>query len=182
MKKRTFGKKLIFFTVTVLLITAILALLNWLPSLIQKRTMKRFSSIDSAKKELRLHRLFLPTYIPEDLHLVWPPAEMYGQEVPFSAFIIHLRYRDSRNIGLVIQQTDATAPYQIEPLIKISTKSKGSQIFVKDRKALLVPAICDENTPCNEISWNEDGTIITLICKCSAQEIVKIASSTLPGP
>jgi len=182
MKKRSFGIKLSLFVITILLVTAILTVLNWLPSLVQKRTMKRFNSIDIAQKELRLHRLFLPTYIPEDLHLVWPPEEIYAQEVPFSAFIMHLRYRDSRDIGLVIQQTDANTPYQIEPLIKIKTKTEGSQIFIKDRKALLVPAICDENTPCNEVSWNEDGTIITLICKCSAQEIVKIASSTLPGP
>ncbi len=182
MKKRSFAIKLSLFVVTILLVTAILTVLNWLPSLVQKRTMKRFNSIDIARKELGLHRLFLPTYIPEDLHLVWPPEEIYAQEVPFSAFIMHLRYRDSRDIGLVIQQTDANAPYQIEPLIKIKTKTEGSQIFIKDRKALLVPAICDENTPCNEVSWNEDGTIITLICKCSAQEIVKIASSTLPGP
>ena len=168
--------------ITVFLVTAILTVLNWLPSIVQKRTMKRFPSLDSAQKELRLQRLFLPTYIPEDLHLVWPPDEIYAQEVPFSAFIIHLRHRDSRDIGLVIQQADANAPYQIEPLIKIKTKTEGSQIFIKDRKAVLIPAICDENTPCNEVSWNEDGTIITLICKCSAQEIVKIASSALPGP
>ena len=182
MKKRPFGIKLVLFMITILVVTAILTVLNWLPSLVQERTMKRFNSIDIAQKELRIHHLFLPTYIPEDLHLVWPPDEIYAQEVPFSAFIMHLRYRDNRAIGLVIQQTDANAPYEIEPLIKIKAKTEGSQIFIKDRKAVLVPAICDENTPCNEVSWNEDGTIITLICKCSAQEIVKIAASALPGP
>ena len=168
--------------ITILLVTAILAVLNWIPSLVQKQTMKRFSSIDIAKKELRIHRLFLPTYIPEGLHLVWPPAEIYAQEVPFNAFIMHLRYQDSRDIGLVIHQADAHAPYQIEPLIKIKTTTAGSQISIKDRKAVLVPAVCDGNVPCYEVSWDEDGTIITLICKCSAQDIVKIAASTLPGP
>ena len=182
MKKRSFGTKLFLFTITLLLVTATLTVLNWIPSLMQKQTMKRFSSIDIAKKELRIHRLFLPTYIPEDLRLVWPRAEIYAQEVPFSAFIMHLRYRDSRDIGLVIQQADANAPYQIEPLIKIKTTNAGSQISIKDRKAVLIPAVCDGNVPCNEVSWNENGTIITLICKCSAQDIVKIASSTLPGP
>jgi hypothetical protein len=181
-RKRSFGKKLFLFVITILLVTVILTVLNWIPSLMQKQTMKRFSSIDSAKKELRIHRLFLPTYIPEDLYLVWPPAEIYAQEVPFSAFIMHLRYRDSRDIGLVIQQADANAPYHIDPLIKIKTTTPGSQISIKGRKAVLVPAVCDGNVPCNEVSWDEGGTIITLICKCSTQDIVKIASSTLPGP
>jgi len=181
MKKRSFGTKLFLFTITLLLVTATLTVLNWIPSLMQKQTMKRFSSIDIAKKELRIHRLFLPTYIPEDLLLVWPPAEIYAQEVPFRAFIMHLKYKDSDEVGLVMQQTDANAPYQIEPHIKIKTKTAGSQISVKDRKAILIPAICDDNVPCNEVSWNENGTIITLICKCSAQDIVKIAASTLPG-
>ena len=170
------------FVITVLLVTGFLTVLNWLPSLLQKQTMKRFSSIDSAEKELRMKHLFLPTYIPEDLLLVWPPAEIYAQEVPFRAFIMHLKYKDSNQVGLVIQQTDAHAPYQIEPLIKIKATSAGSQISIKNRKAVLVPAVCDGNIPCNEVSWDEDGTIVTLICKCSTQDIVKIASSTLPGP
>ena len=181
MKAWSFGQKLFLFAVTILLVTGLLTVLNWLPSLLQKKTMKRFSSIDSAEKELRMKHLFLPTYIPEDLRLVWPPAEIYAQEVPFRAFIMHLKYKGSDEVGLVMEQTDANAPYRIEPHIKIKTKTAGSQISVKNRKAVLIPAICDDNVPCNEVSWNENGTIITFICKCSAQDIVKIASSTLPG-
>ena len=182
MMKHAFATRLILFVITILLVTVILAVLNWIPSLVQKQTMKRFNTIDSAMKAFRMHRLFLPTYIPEDLHFVWPPAEIYAQEVPFSAFIMHFRYKDSREIGLVIQQADANAPYQIAPLIKIKTMTAGSQISIKNRKAVLQSAVCDGDVPCNEVSWNEDGTIITLICKCSAQDIVKIASSTLPSP
>ncbi|NJD55362.1 MAG: hypothetical protein FIA94_03040 [Nitrospirae bacterium] len=182
MRTLTFGKRLLLFCLTVFLVTGVLAVLNWLPSLVQKQTMKKFSSIDAAEKQLRVKHLFLPTLIPEDLRIVWPPAEIYAQDVPFSAFIMHLKYKDSNGIGLVIQQTDADAPYQIEPLIKVKTVTAGSQIFIKDRKAVLVPAVCDDDIPCNEVSWNEGGTIITLICKCSAQEVVKIAASTLPEP
>jgi hypothetical protein len=181
MKALSIGKKLLLFGVTVLLVTGLLTVLNWLPSLLQKQTMKRFSSLDTAEKELRMSHLFLPTYIPEDLRLVWPPSEIYAQEMPFRAFIMHLRYKDSSELGLVMQQTDANAPYRIEPHIKIKLRTSGSQISVKDRKAVLFPAICDDNIPCNEVTWNESGTIVTIICKCSAQDIVKIAASTLPG-
>ena len=182
MKKRSLIMSLLLFGITVALVTGVLAILNWLPSLMQGQAMKRFASVDAAKKELRLKGLFLPTYIPEHLNLAWPPAEVYAQTVPFRAFIVHLHYRDRKETGLVIQQTDANAPYRIEPLIKIRVKAAGSRISIKDRQAELVPAVCEGDIPCNEVSWNEGGTIITIICACSTQDTVKIASSTLPEP
>jgi hypothetical protein len=182
MKKRSLIRSLSLFGLTVALVTGLLAVLNWLPSIMQKQTMKRFASVDAARKELRLKGPFLPTYIPEHLNLAWPPAEVYAQTVPFSAFIMHLHYKDRKETGLVIQQTDANAPYRIEPLMKIREKTGGSKITIKNRQADLVPALCEGDIPCSEISWNEDGTIITIICACSTQDAIKIASSTLPGP
>ena len=182
MEKRSLIKSLSLFGLTVALVSAVLAVLNWLPSLMQERTMKRFASVDEAKKELRLKGLFLPTYIPEHLNLAWPPAEVYAQTVPFSAFIMHLHYKDRKETGLVIQQTDANAPYQIKPLMKIREETAGSKITIKNRQANLVRALCEGDIPCSEVSWNENGTIITIICACSTQDAIKIASSTLPEP
>ena len=174
-------KKIIKFSGSILFMIFILVLLNWLPSIIQKHNLKKFDSVEAARKELHIKDVYLPTYIPEHLGLAWPPAEIYAQNSPFNAIIMHFNFKDKEEIGLIIQQVDARAQYQIKPHIKIRQSREGRSISVKNRTALLVPAVCDNDSPCHQLSWKEDGTILTLIGKFTAQELIKIAASMLPG-
>src|ERR1700690_208042 len=110
--------KILKFSGIILFMLVILALLNWLPSLIQKHKLKKFDSVEAVRKELHIKEVYLPTYIPEHLGLAWPPAEIYAQNSPFNAIIMHFNFRDKEEIGLIIQQVDAGAQYQINPRIK----------------------------------------------------------------
>ncbi len=174
-------KKIIKFSGIVLFMVVILALLNWLPSIIQKNKLKKFESVEAARKELHMKNIYLPAYIPEHLGLVWPPAEIYAQDSPFNAILMHFNFKDKKEIGLIIHQVDAGAQYEIKPHIKIRQLREGRSISVKHRTALLVPAVCGNDSPCHQLSWNENGTVLTLIGEFTAQELIKIAASMLPG-
>jgi len=174
------ARKTALFAATVLFVAGLLSLLNWVPLIMQKQKLKSFSSPDVAAKELHVRKIYLPSYLPEHLNLAWPPAEIYGQNTPFSAVAIYLVFKQSREIGLSLHQTDANAPYQLEPRLKVRTEKSVRQIVLKGRKATLLMAICDNDTPCSQLSWDENGTIITVIGKFSAQDVIKIASSMIP--
>ncbi|MBI5102156.1 MAG: hypothetical protein HZB33_10025 [Nitrospirae bacterium] len=165
----------------ILLVLAILSLLNWLPSIIQKHKLKKYDTVEAAKKELNAVRIYLPTYLPEHIGLAWPPAEIYAQDRPFNAVIMHFDFKDGKGTGLVIHEVDARASFPLEPRMKIRRLREERSISVKDRSAHLALAEC-EGSPCSRLSWNESGTVLTLIGKCPAQELIKIAASMLSDP
>ncbi len=178
--KRSIVRNTVLFAAAVLFVAALLSLLNWVPLIMQKQRLKAFSSPEAAAKELHIRKIYLPSYLPEHLDLAWPPSEVYGQDAPFSAVAMYLSFKQKKEFGLALHQTDAKAPYRLEPRIQISPGQTSSQISLKGRKALLVPAVCDNAVPCNQLSWDENGTVITLIGKFPAQDIIKIASSMIP--
>ncbi len=173
-------RQLIQFGIIVFVMAAVLAVLNWLPTIMQKQRLQRFASVDQARKELRIPKIYLPTYIPEDLNLAWPPAEVYGQDTPFMACMTHFTFRDKKETAMVIQQAETRASYQFEPMLRIREKKAPHTISIKSRKASLVSAVCDQDIPCNQLSWNEEGTRITLTAKIPARDIIRIAASMLP--
>jgi len=169
------------FGVFVLLLVGVLALLNWAPELLQSNGLKRFPTVDAAARELHTLHIYLPTYMPEDLHLALPPSEVFAQTSPFHASVLHFTFRDSAGIGLVIQQTTASAAFRIEPLLRLITEERHSEISLKGRSALLTNGPCGSGASCSRLSWREAGTDITLIGALPPQELIKIAASMLPG-
>jgi hypothetical protein len=179
-EKRSRLRQLIHFSAIVFVLVAVLALLNWLPLILQKNRLQRFDSVEAARKVLHMQTIYLPTYIPETLNLAWPPSEIYAQDTPFSACIMHFTFRDRKEIGLMIQQADSQALYALEPLLRIREKKRANTVSVKNRKAVLVSAVCDQDIPCNQLSWDEGSTTITLTGKMPARDIIRIAASMLP--
>jgi len=180
-KRRPVLNQFLEFGMIAALLAVVLVLLNWVPSLIQPHQLKRYGSVDAARKELSLLKVYLPTYIPEHLDLSWPPSEVYAQDAPFRACIMNFTYKESREIGLVIQQTDARATFTLDPVIKVKEKKKENTVYIKDRKAVLIAAVCEKDVPCMMISWEEGGTAISLTGKkISTQDIVRVAGSMLP--
>lgn len=180
--KRSIIGKAVMFILIIAIITAVLTLLNWIPLIMQKQKLKAFSSSDIAAKELHIKKIYLPSYLPEHLNLAWPPTEVYGQDTPFEALVMYLSYKDRAEIGLAMHQADVKAPYHLEPRLKVRSDRSVRQIMLKGRGATLLVGVCDNNTPCNRLSWDEHGTLITLIGKFSAQDLIKIASSMIPDP
>ncbi len=174
------ARKIVLFAATVLFVAGLLSLLNWIPLIMQKQKLRSFSSLDVAAKQLHIGKIYFPSYLPEHLNLAWPPAEIYGQDMPFGAVAMYLSFRHTEETGLILHQSDAGAPYQIEPRIKIRHGQNPVGLSLKGRQALLLPSVCDTNTPCNQLSWNEHGTMIIVIGKFPAQDVIKIANSMMP--
>ncbi|MGC2061842.1 MAG: hypothetical protein WA610_02610 [Thermodesulfovibrionales bacterium] len=178
-EKHTYLRQLLNFSAIVFVLVTVLALLNWLPLILQKNRLQRFDSVEAARKLLHMQTIYLPTYIPESLNLAWPPAEIYAQDTPFRACTMNFAFRDRKEIGLIIQQVDSHAPYSLEPLLKIRERKRINTVSVKNRKASLVSAVCDQDIPCNQLSWDEGSTTITLTGKIPARDIIRIAASML---
>lgn len=167
------------FTLLITFLVVILQLINWVPSIIDKEGLRKYKTIERVKRELRITEIYMPVYLPESLNLKWPPIEIYAQKTPFIMIIMHFQHRDSKDIDLIIHQIDAKADYRPEPKIKFS-RIKESPVFIKDREGLLTIGICEDNRPCNQVSWREGDFLLVVIGKASQRDLIRIASSMTP--
>ncbi|TAL25017.1 MAG: hypothetical protein EPN94_06115 [Nitrospirae bacterium] len=172
--------KMVFsFALLITLLVVVLELINWAPSVIETESLRKYKTIELVKRKLHIERVYIPAYLPEDLNLKWPPSEIYAQKKPFVMVITHFQQRDSREPGLIVHQVDAKADYRPESKIKFRVK-RESKILIKDREGMLVTAICEDETPCNQVSWREGNFMLTVIGKNSQRDIIRIARSMIP--
>jgi len=167
------------FVLLITLLVVILELINWMPSVIEKESLRKYKTIELVGKELHIEKIYMPAYLPEDLNLRWPPAEIYAQKKPFVMISMHFQRRDSEDIGLIVHQVDAKANYQPESKIKFSRIKKESKVLIKDREGKLVAATCENDSPCNQVSWKEGDFLLTVIGKNSQRDLIRIARSMI---
>lgn len=173
-------KMFAFFILMIALLVVVLELINWIPSIIEKEGLRRYETIEFVRKKLHIEKIYMPSYLPEDLNLRWPPAEIYAQKKPFTMIIMHFYQRDSRDIGLIVHQVDAGANYRPESRIKFTEIKKESRVLIKGREGVLITAICENNSPCNRVSWKEGEFLLTVIGKHSRRDLIRIAMSMIP--
>ena len=162
------------------LVLAVLTVLNLIPSLIAPEEFRKYSSVESAKKHLDLHTVYLPAFLPEHLNLESHPSEVFAQTKPYLLIIMHFRFRDSNEIGLAIHQVVQGVERHIDSKIKLMHISQQDRISLKGRNALLVSATCDKDSPCSRITWTENGAVLTVTGKIWARDLIKVAGSMIP--
>ena len=173
--------KMVFsFALLIGLLVVALELINWAPSIIETESLRKYKTIELVKRKLHIERIYIPAYLPEDLNLKWPPAEIYAQKKPFVMVIMHFQQRDSKELGLIVHQVDARANYRPESKIKLSHIKKESKVLIKDRAGILITATCEDDSPCNQVSWREGNFILTVIGKDSPRDLIRIARSMVP--
>ena len=173
-------KKIALLGLMVAVLVAVLSFLNWLPSVISPGSLRKYRSVEEVKKGLHITRIFMPAFLPEDLGLVWPPGEIYGQTEPYALVIMHFQRKDGSGVGLVVQQIDARADRPPEPRMKFSQVKEESKVIIKGRQAKLVAGICSEDRECQEISWTEGGYLLRVRAETSLREVVRVAQSMVP--
>ncbi len=173
-------KAAVSFIVLTGLVLAVLMVLNLIPSLIAPEEFRKYSSVESAKKQLDLHTIYLPVFLPEHLNLESRPSEVFAQTKPYLLVIMHFRFRNSSEIGLAINQVDQKAERPADSKIALVQISQQNRISLKGRDALLISAICDGNAPCSQIIWTESGNVITVTGKIWARDLIKVAGSMIP--
>ena len=161
-KREYYLKAAVTFLITTGLVIAVLTALNWIPSLIAPEEFRRYSSLEAAKKSLDLHAVYLPVFLPEDLNLESRPSEVFAQTRPFQLVIMHFRFRNTREIGLSIHQVAVGAEHHIDSKIRLIQISQQNRVSLKGRDALLISALCDNDSPCSQISWTEASNTLTV--------------------
>ncbi|MEW5744333.1 MAG: hypothetical protein AB1805_02655 [Nitrospirota bacterium] len=177
MKRKSLG--LLYFAITLAALLAVLKLLNWLPSAVQKGMLRHYTTIEEVKSALKIKTVYVPAYFPQNLS--WPPSALIAQRSPFIAVIMHFRSRDSRDIGMVIQQISAGAEGYPDTAIVMGTVLHRSPLAIKDREGTLVTGLCDGRIPCYRVSWTEGEYHLSVTLKGQERELIRIARSMIPG-
>ena len=175
-------KMILSFVILIASLVFVLKLVNWIPSLIDRESFRKFNSIESVRKELHIEKIYMPVYLPEDLNLGWPHQEIYAQKKPFTMIITHFQNRDSKGIGMIIHQVDASVNYMPESKIKFGKVKKESRILIKEREGILITGSCGNESICSQITWKEGDFVLIVTGKTSQRDIIRIAMSMIPEP
>lgn len=170
------GFRFFLFLVMVALLIAVLKVINWLPTAIQKDTMKRYRSIEDVRAELNIKDIYLPLYFHESL--VWPPSEILAQGKPFIAIVMEFKHAEKGDIALIISQA-ASRNFMPDEKIKIIRIYERVNFYLKGRKIYLDAGVCRNDEPCSMIAWDEGMYRINVTAKLNPPELVKIVESML---
>lgn len=177
MKRRAIGM-LKFLGMSAVLLMA-LAVLNWMPTSVQKSSVHTFASIEEAGSQLGIEGLIVPAYFPE--HLAWPPTEVVGQRKPHEAVVFIIEDKATRRPALIVSQS-ASQEFDAAGRADVESPSEVTSIPIKGRSASLKAGSCGA-VKCSSISWHEPAAgsgglyIRVLLNDSTSMELVRIAES-----
>lgn len=162
------------FTVIVIIITMLISMVNWLPSMFREHTLRRYQSVEEMRSDLRIRRLLIPSYFPQTIS--WPPSDIAGQSSPFVATLMLFTGETGRRPLLVVTQA-ADEHFPADKLIPLDHISEQTDHVLQGRTARLEVGICGNDSTCSRISWKDGEYFITLTMLAPPFELLKIASS-----
>ena len=163
------------FVVTITLLIVFLKVMNWLPLAVQQGTLRTYHSIEEVESKLHFSNIYVPSFFPQNFS--WPPSEIIAQEKPFPMIIMQFRDRNTKSVGLVVQQVYVRARYRPETDLKITRIQRESTVLIKDWEAQLIIGFCGEGTACNQVSWESGTCRVTVRTTASPRELIRIARS-----
>lgn len=173
-RSKAYGFLYIILTVAAVLV--VLRTLNWLPTVLQKDTMRRFGSVEEVRAKLNIRDLLVPTYFPQTI--MWPPSEILAQAKPYPAALMVFKAAKERDVALVISQAESDT-FSADALIPFVQITRTVPYDLKGRKAILKVGTCKNDEPCSRLSWAENSYKIMLTMKSPPFELIRIAESML---
>jgi len=170
-------RKYIMFGAMVVAVAVMLDLLNWVPTVFQKEGVRKYKTIEDVKGDLKLSKLFLPSYFPQ--YLIWPPSEIYGRRKPAKMVLMHFINYDRKDVVLSVMQAESSDPHPLKSRIEPVKTRKREGVLIKGRRGELSLALCAGGEPCNSVTWESEGYTFTVIAKDSVKELLKIAESVI---
>lgn len=164
------------FIVTVAVVVGVLTILNWAPGALEPGLMKRYPTVDAAASSLGIRKIYVPAYFPESLG--WPPAEILAQGIPYQAVVMAFTHAGSGETVLVISQS-ASRRFAPDATIRFHTISESIPLELRGRQARLDAGLCEDQSACSRIEWDEGDGRIMLVMKAPSVELIKIAESML---
>lgn len=176
MNRKTLG--LLYFGITLVVLTGALMLFNWLPRAVQKGSLRHYGTLDEVKADLTLKKVYVPSYFPQDLS--WPPSAIVAQRRPFTLVVMHFRHPGERGVGMVIEQRSASARGYPDTALVLETVTQQGHVDIKNRDGTLARGLCG-GSACARISWREGDFLLTVTLKGTERDIIRIARSMVPG-
>lgn len=167
-------RNLLYFLLAVLSVLAVLRIMNWLPSVAQKETMRRYDTLEQVRTALNLRDVYVPAYYPQDIS--WPPAEILAQAKPGPAVVMVCRRARNGEILLVITEAVSTR-FPVDTGITIDRLTEKVPYRLKERNAVLEVGLCGNGEACSRIGWKEGDLRITVAMRSSPFELIRIAES-----
>lgn len=156
-------------------VVLMLAVGNWLPSLIRQDFPKRYGSIEEAGRFLGLDGILVPAYFPEGI--TWPPSLILAQKRPFKAVAMEFREAQSTETVMVVIQSSSPHGYRQLQRITLSEIREETEYMLKGKTAVLHTGDCDNGKPCSAMTW-QDGDIYCRVLLISPPfELIRIADS-----
>lgn len=179
MKKESIGRTvrgIFWIIVMAAVVVALLALVNWIPSLINEDSVRRYDSIEEATRSLGLDsKALVPTYFPEGIS--WPPSLILAQKKPYKAVVIEFRKAETVKTELiVILSSLKDTNVQLQRITMTELKEK-TEYMLKGKAALLEVGTCKKVATCSRMTWQENGLNFTVLLMSSPFELIKVAES-----
>lgn len=166
----------LYLLLTVAAVIIVLLTLNWLPTVLQQDTMRRYDSVEEVRAKLNIREVYIPSYFPQSI--LWPPSEVLAQTRPYSAILMVFRDAEKREVTLIVSQA-ASAAFSENTLITFVKITRTIPYDLKGRKALLEVGTGKNDEPCSRISWTESNDRIVLTMKSPPFELIRIAESMI---
>jgi hypothetical protein len=183
MKQRTnrIGKTVrgaFWIIVMVAVIVILLALLNWIPSLIHEDFVQKYDSIRETARSLgHDYKILVPTYFPEGIS--WPPSLILAQKKPYKAVVIEFSESESMKTFLILIQSSLQKSDLKLQRITMTDVTEKTEYSLKGTAALLTVGTCDTGINCSSITWNENAHHFTVLIMSSPFELIKVAESMI---
>ena len=166
-----------YFALTVAMLIVMLKVANWLPTAVQKDTMRRYHSIEDVRATLNIKDIIVPSYFPQNF--AWPPAEIFAQNKPFTAVIMEIKHSLNGDVALIIYQAESTTFRPDEKIKMLQVKERVSYPL-KGRIVVLEAGVCKNDEPCSRLTWDEGKYRIGITARLLPPELAKIAESMIP--
>ncbi len=163
-----------YLIITIVAVLVSLKTLNWLPSILQQDTIRRYSSVEEVRAKTKIREVYVPAYFPQSI--MWPPSEILAQTKPYPAVLMVFNAANTRDAALVIAQATSDA-FSKNALIQFEQIARTVPYDLKGRKALLDVGTCKKDGPCSRISWTENDFTITLTMKSPPFDLIRMAES-----
>ena len=158
-------------------VVALLAALNWVPSLMQKDFVKQYNSIDEAKRFSGITTVLIPTYFPEGIS--WPASFIVAQKRPYQALVTEFRETASGKTSLIIIQSSSPDAEKQFQRIRISEIKEETEFPLKGRSATLRTGTCDNGMSCSSLMLQEGSIYHSVLFMSSPFELIKVSESMI---
>lgn len=174
MNARVRGFLYFFLTIAAVIVT--LLILNWLPLIIEKDTLRLYASVDDVRSKLNRKDLHVPSYFPQSIS--WPPSTILAQSVPYPASVMVFNRAGSTEPALVVMQAESS-DFPGNGYIELRQIREKVIYKLKGRNAVLEVGTCGSEEACSRLSWSEGRSSIVVTMKAAPFDLVPIAESML---